>query len=125
MVSTRSLALGVSPMRRRDFIALVGSGVAAWPFAARAQQPAMPVVGFLNSQSPGVYPPMAAAFQQGLSEIGFAEGQNVAIEYRWAQGRSDRLRALATELVRRPVALIGSAVCASALPAHIITTVHT
>jgi ABC-type uncharacterized transport system substrate-binding protein len=77
----------------------------------------MPVIGFLNSQSPGVYPPMAAAFHQGLEEIGFVEGQNVAIEYRWAQGRNDRLRALAAELVRRQVALIVAAGSSSALAA--------
>jgi len=82
----------------------------------------MPVIGFLNSQSPGVYPPMAAAFHQGLEEIGFVEGQNVAIEYRWAQGRSDRLRALAAELVRRQVALIVAAGSSSALAAKAETT---
>ena len=89
---------------------------------AHAQQPAMPVVGLLNSQSPGVYAPIAAAFHQGLREIGFVEGQNVAIEYRWAQGRSDRLRALAAELVRRQVALIVAAGSSSALAAKAETT---
>ena len=107
-------------IKRREFIALVGGGgllLTAKVRRARAQQPAMPVIGFLNSQSPGVYPPMAAAFHQGLEEIGFVEGQNVAIEYRWAQGRSDRLRALAAELVRRQVALIVAAGSSSALAA--------
>src|SRR5262249_28573285 len=107
-------------IKRREFIALVGGGgllLTAEGRRARAQQPAMPVIAFLNRQSPGVYPPMAAAFQQGLEEIGFVEGQNVAIEYRWAQGRSDRLRALAAELVRRQVALIVAAGSSSALAA--------
>jgi transposase-like protein len=116
-----------SPMldiKRREFIALVGGGLllAAKVKRAGAQQPAMPVIGFLNSQSPGVYPPMAAAFHQGLEEIGFVDGQNVAIEYRWAQGRSDRLRALAAELVRRQVALIVAAGSSSALAAKAETT---
>src|SRR5262245_65674257 len=113
-------------IKRREFIALVGGGggllLAAKGMRALAEQPAVPVIGFLNSQSPGVYPPMAAAFHQGLREIGFVEGENVAIEYRWAQGRSDRLRALAAELVRRQVALIVAAGSSSALAAKAETT---
>jgi putative ABC transport system substrate-binding protein len=90
---------------RREFIAGLGS-VAAWPVVARAQQPAMPVIGFLNSASPGGYGPYVAAFHQGLKEVGYVEGQNVAIEYRWAAGQYDRVPAMATELVRRQVAVI-------------------
>jgi putative ABC transport system substrate-binding protein len=93
-------------MRRREFIRLFSSTIVAWPLTARAQQAAMPVIGFLNSSAPETFTSLIASFHQGLSESGYVEGQNVAIEYRWAEGAYERLPALATDLVRRKVAVI-------------------
>ena len=93
-------------MRRREFFTLLGSAAATWPLAARAQQPVMPVIGFLHSAWPEPYAPMLAAFRQGLAEIGYIDGQNVAIEYRWAEGRLDRLPSMAAELVAKQVAAL-------------------
>jgi len=93
-------------MRRREFIALFSGALTAWPLVVLAQQPTMPVVGFMNSQSPVTYGHLAAAFSRGLSQVGFIEGRNLTVEYRWAEGHYEKLPELAADLVRRQVAVL-------------------
>jgi putative tryptophan/tyrosine transport system substrate-binding protein len=104
-----NMIFGGDRMSRREFIALIGGAVTGWPVVARGQQPAMPVIGFLSSRSPVESHGVIAAFRQGLDEAGFVEGQNLAIEFRWAEGRYDRLSALAADLVRLQVVALFAA----------------
>src|SRR5260370_42484070 len=107
---------------RRKFLAALGGAAAAWPLAARAQQPAMPVVGVLSAEWPNLFNDRLRAFHDGLRETGYVEGRNLAIEYRWAEGRNDRLPALAAELVRRQVNVIVSTSTPAVLSARTATT---
>src|SRR3984893_13803726 len=100
-------------IRRREFIVTLGGAAVGWPLAAHAQQPKLPVIGFLNSGSPVAFGHVVSAFRQGLGEAGYVEHRDVGIEYRWAEGQVDRLPALASELVRTRVA----AICAGSPPA--------
>src|SRR4029450_9920483 len=117
--------LGVGHMRRREFLAVLGGAAAAWPLVARAQQRAGPMVGWVNSGAPGGREHLLTAFRQGMSETGFVDGQNVAIEYRWAAGRYDRLPALAADLMRHGVAVIAATggTVSSLAAKHATTTV--
>ncbi len=104
-------------MKRREFISLLGGAATAWPIVARAQQPTMPVIGFVSGRSPGNSLPNITAFRKGLAELGYVEGRNIEVQYRWAEGRYERQPALIAELIRHPVAVLAVFNIAAALAA--------
>jgi putative tryptophan/tyrosine transport system substrate-binding protein len=109
-------------MRRREFIAIIGSAAAVWPRIARAQQPAMPIVGFVTGRSPEDSARLGAAFRKGLNQTGYVDGQNVMVEYHWLEGQYNRLPSLMADLVGRRVAVIAALVNAASLAAKAATT---
>jgi integrase len=112
-------------LRRREFLTLLGGGAAAWPLAARAQQPAMPVIGLLHSASAGAFAPFLAALREGLGEAGYVDGQNVRIEFRWAEGQYNRLPAMGAELVDQKVTLISERRVRLYLPLFVLIGLYT